>query len=37
MYGQAKVFSRLDKVKKAMENYTIKATPADTSSVLQQV
>ncbi|KAA3479688.1 thioredoxin-like protein AAED1, chloroplastic [Gossypium australe] len=34
--ASAKVFSRLDKVKKAMENYTIKATPDDTSSVLQQ-
>ncbi|XWS45110.1 hypothetical protein CRYUN_Cryun15aG0108400 [Craigia yunnanensis] len=33
---KAKVFSRLDKVKKAMENYTIKATPDDKSGVLQQ-
>ncbi|KAK8489997.1 hypothetical protein V6N13_133164 [Hibiscus sabdariffa] len=33
---KAKVFSRLDQVKKAMENYTIKATPDDVSSVLQQ-
>ncbi|KAE8680667.1 Thioredoxin superfamily protein, putative isoform 2 [Hibiscus syriacus] len=32
----AKVFSRLDEVKKAMENYTISATPDDVSSVLQQ-
>lgn len=34
--ASAKVFSRLDKVKKAMENYTIKATPDDRSAVLQQ-
>ncbi|XWS45109.1 hypothetical protein CRYUN_Cryun15aG0108400 [Craigia yunnanensis] len=34
--ASAKVFSRLDKVKKAMENYTIKATPDDKSGVLQQ-
>ncbi|KAK8489996.1 hypothetical protein V6N13_133164 [Hibiscus sabdariffa] len=34
--ASAKVFSRLDQVKKAMENYTIKATPDDVSSVLQQ-
>ncbi|XWS33459.1 hypothetical protein CRYUN_Cryun22dG0084600 [Craigia yunnanensis] len=33
---KAKEFSRLDKVKKAMENYTIEATPDDKSSVLQQ-
>ncbi|KAL8528914.1 hypothetical protein ACS0TY_006401 [Phlomoides rotata] len=31
-----KVFSRLEEVKKAMKNYTIKATPSDRSSVLQQ-
>ncbi|KAL8546817.1 hypothetical protein ACS0TY_006510 [Phlomoides rotata] len=31
-----KVFSRLEEVKKAMKNYTIKATPDDRSSVLQQ-
>ncbi|XVF17484.1 hypothetical protein REPUB_Repub10bG0126300 [Reevesia pubescens] len=33
---KAKVLSRLDKVKKAMENYTMKATPDDKSGVLQQ-
>ncbi|OMP01749.1 Thioredoxin-like protein [Corchorus olitorius] len=34
--ASAKVFSRLDKVQKAMENYTLEATPDDKSSVLQQ-
>ncbi|KAL0431465.1 UNVERIFIED_CONTAM: hypothetical protein Sradi_0772500 [Sesamum radiatum] len=33
---KAKVFSRVDALKKAMKNYTIKATPDDRSSVLQQ-
>ncbi|XP_021717975.1 thioredoxin-like protein AAED1, chloroplastic [Chenopodium quinoa] len=31
-----KVFSRFESLKKAMENYTIQATPSDRSSVLQQ-
>ncbi|XP_057806808.1 thioredoxin-like protein AAED1, chloroplastic isoform X1 [Salvia miltiorrhiza] len=31
-----KVFSRYEELKKAMKNYTIRATPDDTSSVLQQ-
>lgn len=34
---QTKVFSRFEDLKRAMKNYTIKATPTDTSSVLQQV
>ncbi|XP_051115501.1 uncharacterized protein LOC127240723 isoform X1 [Andrographis paniculata] len=34
--ASVKVFSRREAVKKAMKNYTIKATPDDTSSVLQQ-
>ncbi|KAL3813704.1 hypothetical protein ACJIZ3_014972 [Penstemon smallii] len=34
--ASVKVFSRRDAVKKAMKNYTIKATPEDRSSVLQQ-
>ncbi|XP_073278248.1 thioredoxin-like protein AAED1, chloroplastic isoform X2 [Primulina huaijiensis] len=33
---KTKVFSRIGEVKKAMKNYTIKATPDDRSSVLQQ-
>ncbi|XP_020548334.1 thioredoxin-like protein AAED1, chloroplastic isoform X2 [Sesamum indicum] len=33
---RTKVFSRVDALKKAMKNYTIKATPDDRSSVLQQ-
>ncbi|KAL0381501.1 UNVERIFIED_CONTAM: hypothetical protein Sangu_0214400, partial [Sesamum angustifolium] len=33
---KSKVFSRVDALKKAMKNYTIKATPDDRSSVLQQ-
>ncbi|KAG6403415.1 hypothetical protein SASPL_135636 [Salvia splendens] len=33
---KTKVFSRYEELKKAMKNYTIKATPDDTSSVLQQ-
>lgn len=31
-----KVFSRFEELKKAMKNYTIKATPDDASGVLQQ-
>ncbi|KAK6128726.1 hypothetical protein DH2020_037534 [Rehmannia glutinosa] len=34
--ASVKVFSRFDELKKAMKNYTIKATPDDRSSVLQQ-
>ncbi|KAL0461868.1 UNVERIFIED_CONTAM: hypothetical protein Slati_0074400 [Sesamum latifolium] len=34
--ASAKVFSRWDALKKAMKNYTIKATPDDKSSILQQ-
>ncbi|KAL6582282.1 hypothetical protein OROMI_006296 [Orobanche minor] len=34
--ARIKVFSRYEELKKAMKNYTIKATPYDTSSVLQQ-
>lgn len=34
--ASTKVFSRVDALKKAMKNYTIKATPDDRSSVLQQ-
>ncbi|KAH6796792.1 Thioredoxin superfamily protein [Perilla frutescens var. hirtella] len=34
--ASTKVFSRFEELKKAMKNYTIKATPDDTSSVLQQ-
>ncbi|XP_042013834.1 prostamide/prostaglandin F synthase-like isoform X1 [Salvia splendens] len=34
--ASTKVFSRYEELKKAMKNYTIKATPDDTSSVLQQ-
>ncbi|EYU41366.1 hypothetical protein MIMGU_mgv1a012064mg [Erythranthe guttata] len=34
--ASTKVFSRFEEVKKATKNYTIKATPDDTSSVLQQ-
>nr|QQP23435.1 thioredoxin superfamily protein [Sedum alfredii] len=34
--ASAKVFSRGESFKKALENYTIKATPDDISSVLQQ-
>ncbi|KAL0424105.1 UNVERIFIED_CONTAM: hypothetical protein Sradi_0945300 [Sesamum radiatum] len=34
--ASVKVFSRVDALKKAMKNYTIKATPDDRSSVLQQ-
>ncbi|XP_073278247.1 thioredoxin-like protein AAED1, chloroplastic isoform X1 [Primulina huaijiensis] len=34
--ASTKVFSRIGEVKKAMKNYTIKATPDDRSSVLQQ-
>ncbi|XP_022843811.1 prostamide/prostaglandin F synthase isoform X2 [Olea europaea var. sylvestris] len=33
---RAKVFSRMEAVKKAMKNYTIEATPDDRSGVLQQ-
>ncbi|GMN34254.1 hypothetical protein TIFTF001_004593 [Ficus carica] len=33
---KGKVFSRFEAIQKAMENYTIKATPDDLSSVLQQ-
>ncbi|XP_072972725.1 thioredoxin-like protein AAED1, chloroplastic [Typha angustifolia] len=34
--ASAKVFSRIDSIKKAGKNYTISATPDDKSSVLQQ-
>ncbi|EOX91758.1 Thioredoxin superfamily protein, putative isoform 2 [Theobroma cacao] len=34
--ASAKLLSRLDKLQKAMENYTMQATPDDKSSVLQQ-
>ncbi|KAM7262406.1 hypothetical protein ACFE04_000089 [Oxalis oulophora] len=34
--ASTKVFSRIDSIKKATENYTIAATPDDRSSVLQQ-
>ncbi|CAA3011433.1 Hypothetical predicted protein [Olea europaea subsp. europaea] len=34
--ASAKVFSRMEAVKKAMKNYTIEATPDDRSGVLQQ-
>ncbi|KNA12363.1 hypothetical protein SOVF_126680, partial [Spinacia oleracea] len=34
--ASTKVFSRFDSLKKAMENYTIQATPDDRSGVLQQ-
>ncbi|XVF59222.1 hypothetical protein PTKIN_Ptkin07bG0258100 [Pterospermum kingtungense] len=34
--ASAKVLSRFDKLKKANENYTMKATPDDVSGVLQQ-
>uniref|UniRef100_A0A5B7BYX0 Thioredoxin-like protein AAED1 n=1 Tax=Davidia involucrata TaxID=16924 RepID=A0A5B7BYX0_DAVIN len=34
--ASAKVFSRYEALQKAVENYTIKATPDDRSSVLQQ-
>ncbi|XP_073156066.1 thioredoxin-like protein AAED1, chloroplastic [Henckelia pumila] len=34
--ASTKVFSRFEELKKAMKNYTIKATPDDRSSVLQQ-
>uniref|UniRef100_A0A2P2JE17 Uncharacterized protein n=1 Tax=Rhizophora mucronata TaxID=61149 RepID=A0A2P2JE17_RHIMU len=35
--ASAKVFSRIDSLRKAGQNYTIQATPDDRSSVLQQV
>lgn len=34
--ASAKVFSRMDSMRDALKNYTIDATPADISSVLQQ-
>ncbi|CAA0829082.1 Thioredoxin superfamily protein [Striga hermonthica] len=34
--ASVKVFSRFEDLKKAMKNYTIRATPDDRSSVLQQ-
>ncbi|KAL6220275.1 hypothetical protein ACLB2K_008031 [Fragaria x ananassa] len=34
--ASAKVFSRLEPLQKALKNYTIKATPDDINSVLQQ-
>ncbi|KAI3462659.1 hypothetical protein Pfo_019322 [Paulownia fortunei] len=34
--ASVKVFSRMEELKKAMKNYTIKATPDNRSSVLQQ-
>ena len=34
---QKKIFSRFDEIREAAKNYTIKATPEDRSSVLQQV
>ncbi|CAN8264198.1 unnamed protein product [Cochlearia groenlandica] len=34
--ASTKVFSRFDKIREAAKNYTIKATPEDRSSVLQQ-
>lgn len=34
---KAKIYSRLDYIKKATENYTLEGTPADLTGVLQQV
>ena len=34
---KAKIYSRLDYIKEATKNYTLEATPADLTGVLQQV
>lgn len=34
---KAKIYSRLDSIKEATKNYTLKGTPADLTGVMQQV
>jgi hypothetical protein len=34
---KAKIYSRLDHIKKATKNYTLEGTPNDLTGVLQQV